>query len=73
MLTNPLDRLSLHALLYDAVVKIKRDVRPLSISFHDPLGMDMRNRGKVTKSVLSEFVDRLALRSSTYLLVPTLP
>ena len=73
MLTDALDRLSLHALLYDAVVIIKHDVRPLPISFPGPLEMDMRNRRKVTESVLSEFVDGLALWSSTYRLVPTLP
>ena len=28
ILTNPLDRLSLSALLYDAIARIKRDVRP---------------------------------------------
>ena len=73
MLTNSLNHLSLHALLNDAVVRIKRDVRPLPISFHDPLRMGIRNRGKVTESVLLEFVDGLALLSSTYRLVPTLP
>ena len=36
VLTNPLDRLSLSALLHDGVARIKREVRPLSIVFHDP-------------------------------------
>ena len=58
--TNPLDRLSLNALRYDAVERVKREVRPLAIAFNDPLGMGMRRRGKVTENVFSEFVDRLS-------------
>ena len=73
VLTNPLNRLSLDVLLHDTVARIKREVRPLPIAFHDSLGMDMRTRGKVTESVFSEFVDRLASRSSTYRSVTTLP
>ena len=73
VLTNSLDRLSLNALLHDAVARIKREVRPLPIAFHVSLGMSMRRRGKVTENVFSEFVDRLVLRSSAYRSVPVLP
>ena len=73
VLTNPLDRLSLNSLLHDAVARVKREVRSLSIAFHDPLGIDMQKRGQVTENVFSEFVERLALRSSTYSSAPVLP
>ena len=73
VLTNPLDRLSLNVLLHDAVARIKGEVRPLPIAFHDSLGIGMRRRGKVTESVFSEFVNRLALRSLAYRPVPVLP
>ena len=53
VLTNPLDRLSLNALLHDVTARIKREVRPLPIAFHDPLGMGMRTRGKVNENVFS--------------------
>ena len=69
-MTKPLNRLSLNALLHDAVTKIKREVRPLPIAFHNPLGMGIPTRGKVTQSVFLEFINRLALRSSTYRSVP---
>ena len=72
-LTNPLDRLSLNSLLHDAVARVKREVRSLPIAFHAPLGPDMQKGGQVTKHVFSEFVERLALRSSAYRLVPALP
>ena len=74
VLTSPLDHLSLNALLlHDAVARIKREVRPLLIAFHEPLGIGMWRRGKVTESVFSEFVDKLALQSSAYRSVPVLP
>ena len=73
VLTNPLDRLSLNSLLHDAVARVKREVQPLPIAFHDPLGLDMQKRGQVTEHVFSGFVERLALRSSAYRSVPTLP
>ena len=73
VLTNPLDRLSLNSLLYDAVARVKREVRSLPIAFHDPLGLDMQKRGQVTEHVFSEFVERLALRTSAYRSVPALP
>ena len=52
VLTNPLDGVSLNALLHDAAARTKREVRPLPVAFYDPLGMGMRTRGKVTESVL---------------------
>ena len=44
----------------------------MPIDFHDPLGMGMRRRGKVTGNVFSELVVRLALRSFAYRSVPVL-
>ena len=73
VLTNPLDRLSLNSLLHDAVARVKREVRSPPIAFPDPLGSDMQKRGQVTEHVFSEFVERLALRSSAYRSVPALP
>ena len=52
---------------------VKREVRSLPIAFHGPLGSDMQKRGQVTEHVFSEFVERLALRSSAYRSVPALP